>query len=101
MVKINKPSDTANHTIGAMAEAVFIVELPSRKIKYVNNSLEVIFGYKYEECLGMTTELFYPGVKDFKSFGVRLKKAIKQNKEVLQIETRLKRKTAKFSRLKL
>lgn len=96
MVMKNKPSDTANNSIDTMAEAVFIVELPSRKIKYANNSLEVIFGYEYEECLGKTTELFYPGVKDFKSFGVRLKKAIEQNKEVLQVETRLKRKNGEI-----
>ncbi|MCH7620172.1 MAG: PAS domain S-box protein, partial [Candidatus Marinimicrobia bacterium] len=92
----NKPSDTTNNSIDTVAEAVFIVELPSRKIKYVSNSIEVIFGYEYEECLGKTTELFYPGVKDFKSFGVRLKKAIEQNKEVLQVETRLKRKNGEI-----
>ena len=96
MVMKNKPSDIVNHSIDTVAEAVFIVELPSRKIKYVSNSIEVIFGYKYEECLGKTTELFYPGVKDFKSFGVRLKKAIEQNKEVLQVETRLKRKNGEI-----
>ncbi|MCH7886939.1 MAG: PAS domain S-box protein [Candidatus Marinimicrobia bacterium] len=92
----NKPSDTVNHSIDTVTEAVFIVELPSRKIKYVNNSLEVVFGYEYEECIGKTTELFYPGIKDFKSFGVRLKKAIKQNKEALQVETRLKRKNGEI-----
>ena len=92
MVKKNKSSDTSDRFTDTLAEAVFIVELPSRKIKYVNNSLEVIFGYDSEECLGKTTELFYPAVKDFKSFGVRLKKAIEQNKDVIQGETRLKRK---------
>ena len=69
MVNKNKPSDTTNHSIDTVTEAVFIVELPSRKIKYVNNSLEVIFGFKFEECIGNTTELFYPGIKDFKSLG--------------------------------
>lgn len=96
MVMKNKPSDTANHSIDTVAEAVFIVELPGRKIKYVNNSLEAIFGYDYKECLGNTTELFYPGIKDFKSFGARLKKAIEQNKDILQVETRLKRKNGKI-----
>ncbi|MCH7818116.1 MAG: PAS domain S-box protein [Candidatus Marinimicrobia bacterium] len=75
-----------------IGEAIFTVDLPSRKIKYVNNAIETIFGYKDYECIGKTTELFYPTKTEFNKVGKLLKAAIRDGKNILTLELRLRKK---------
>ena len=65
-----------------IGEAIFTVDLPGRKIKYVNNAIESIFGYKDYECIGKTTELFYPTKTEFNKVGKLLKAALRDGKKI-------------------
>ena len=75
-----------------IGEAIFTVDLPSRKIKYVNSAIESIFGYKDYECIGKTTELFYPTKTEFNKVGKLLKAAMRDGKNILNLELLLRKK---------
>ncbi|MHA2295747.1 MAG: PAS domain S-box protein [Candidatus Hodarchaeales archaeon] len=75
-----------------LGDALFTVKLPERKIEYVNRSVEVIFGYKAEECVGKPTKLFYPDDKGFLEFSKKLTEVMQQEKPLLHTEHYLKRK---------
>lgn len=76
----------------SIGTAVFTVQLPDRHVKYVNPSVETLLGYTKEECLGKTTEHFYPNKKEFLEFGSLIQKTIDQKQSVLSSEQLLKRK---------
>ncbi len=75
----------------ALGEAIFTVALPERVVEFVNTSVEAIFGYRPEECIGKSTGIFYPegGAADF---GRKMKVAMENGDEFLRTEHNLKRK---------
>jgi len=75
-----------------IGEAIFTIDLPSKKIMYVNSAIEAIFGYKDYECLGKTTELFYPTKTEFNKVDELLKTAMLDGKNILNLEILLKKK---------
>lgn len=80
----------------SIADAVINVKLPGRVIEYVNNAAVNVFGYKPDECIGETTELFYSNKEVFLDFGKKLENAIKQGKDFLITEVQLKRKNGEL-----
>ncbi len=77
----------------SIGDPIFSVKLPERVIDHVNSSIEAVFGYKPEECIGKSTEMFYPERKDYLTFGRKIKEALEQKKDVLHTELLLKRKS--------
>lgn len=79
----------------ALGETIFTVTLPERVVEFVNTSVESIFGYKPEECIGKSTEIFYPegGAADF---GRKLKVAMENGDEFLRTEHNLQRKNGEI-----
>ncbi len=62
--------------MNSMQEVIFHISLNNRKILYVNKTVKKVFGYHSEECIGQTTEIFYPSKEEFNNFGYELKKHI-------------------------
>ena len=75
-----------------ISEAIFTVDLSSRKIMYVNSAVESIFGYKDYECIGRTTKMFYTTKSDFNKYGKMLKTAIRDGKNIINFELTLRKK---------
>ncbi len=76
----------------SLQEVILTVLLPERVIDYVNNSIERVFGYEPEECIGKTTEFLFPNKKEFNSFGKKLKAAIEEERDALYTEHLHKRR---------
>lgn len=76
----------------SLGASVFTVQLPGRLVTYINPSVETLLGYTKEECLGKTTEHFYPNQKEYLRFGSLIKETIDQKLTVLKTEQLLKRK---------
>lgn len=76
----------------SIGDPVFSVKLPERVLDHINSSVEAVFGYKPEECIGKSTEMFYPERKDYLAFGRKLKRALEENEGVLHTGQVLKRK---------
>ena len=75
-----------------ISEAIFTVDVSSRKIMYVNSAVESIFGYKDYECIGKTTEMFYPSKREFNKIGRVLKAAVRDGEDILNFELTLRKK---------
>ncbi|MDD5122540.1 MAG: PAS domain S-box protein [Dehalococcoidales bacterium] len=69
----------------ALEDVIFTVDIPERTIVYVNNTVEKVFGYTVEECIGKSTQFLYAAEDEYKKFGNRLEQAI-QNKESLIVQ---------------
>jgi len=80
----------------SLGDAVFVVKMPERVIEFVNNSVEPIFGYKPEECIGRFVDFFYPDIKEFQACAGKLEEAVRQGKDVLNIEQSLRRKNGEI-----
>ena len=77
---------------GIISEAIFTVDLSSRKIMYVNSAVESIFGFKDYECIGKTTEMLFTTKSDFNKYGKLLKTAIRDGKNIINFELTLRKK---------
>ncbi len=75
----------------SLGEAVFSVRMPERVIEFANQTVETIFGYRPEECMGQETRIFYPegGSEAFIS---KMKAVIYHGEDLLRTEQNLKRK---------
>ena len=80
----------------SLGEAVFVVKMPERIIEFVNNSVKPIFGYEPEECIGRFVDFFYPDIKEFQVCAGKLEEAVRQGKDVLNIEQSLRRKNGEI-----
>jgi len=80
----------------SLGDAVFVVKMPERIIEFVNNSVEPIFGYEPEECIGRFVDFFYPDIKEFQACAGKLEEAVRQGKDVLNIEQSLRRKNGEI-----
>lgn len=76
----------------SLVNVVFTVRMSDRKIIYVNNSIQTIFGYSLKDCINNNTKFLYPNEDSYQEFGEKLQNAIKSNKEFLRTEHKLRRK---------
>jgi PAS domain S-box-containing protein len=93
---LRKNRDYLEKLNNALPEVILTIRLPERIIEYVNRSVETIFGYKPEECIGQTTEMLYPSRKDYLDANERREEAIRQERSGLETERLLKRKNGEL-----
>jgi PAS domain S-box-containing protein len=79
-----------------VADPIFTVNMPERKIEFANNAVTQLFGYKAMEILGNTTRLLYPNEKQYLKFRKKLKKAVEENKRQIKAEQQLITKNGKI-----
>ncbi len=80
----------------SLGDVILTVKVPERIIEYVNCTVESVFGYKPDECIGKKTKMFYSGVEEYHDFGRLLKNAIKEGKKELRVEKLFKRKNGEI-----
>lgn len=80
----------------SLQEVIFTVKLPERTIEYTNNSIERVFGYTCEECIGKTTIFLYPSLNEYYSFGNKLNSAIDRGDNTLNTEHTFMRKNGEI-----
>ena len=79
----------------SMADAVFSVRMPERKIEWANDTFKIL-GYEPDECIGKTTEFLYPDREGFMDLADKLERATAEGKEVLHIEQILRKKNGEI-----
>ncbi len=79
-----------------LQEVIFTVKLPDRIIEYTNHSIEHVFGYKAEECIGKTTAFLYPSLSGYYSFGNKLNNIIEKGEHALNTEHMFIRKNGEI-----
>jgi PAS domain S-box-containing protein len=82
-----------NDSLGAV---IFTVRIPERVIEYVNCTVESVFGYKPDECIGKKTKILYPAVEEYHGFGRSMETAIKEGRNELREEGLFKRKNGEI-----
>nr|MBC8457614.1 PAS domain S-box protein [Deltaproteobacteria bacterium] len=87
-----KSKDYLNTLMDSMADAVFTVKMPARKIEFVNQAVYELLGYHSEELIDQSTRQFYPDEGSFDSFGQALKDALDQGQSQVRQEQVLLRK---------
>jgi len=61
---IQESRDFLKRLTDSMADAVFSVKMPERKIEWANDTFKIL-GYEPDECVGKTTEFLYPDREGF------------------------------------
>ncbi|RLC12804.1 MAG: hypothetical protein DRI24_16920, partial [Deltaproteobacteria bacterium] len=89
---LRESRDYLKNLTDSLADAVFSVKMPERKIEWANDIFKV-FGYEPDECVGRTTEFLYPSRNDFIAFGDKLTQAIAEGKDILHTEQILIKKS--------
>jgi PAS domain S-box-containing protein len=89
---LNREKEYLEKLHNSLGDAVFSVKMPQRVIEYVNVQAEAIFGYKSNECIGRSTELFYPNAEEYQNFGKVLKTIIEKGSGRFITEQLLKRR---------
>ncbi len=89
---LKKSWDYLENLNNSLGDAIFTVKMPDQIIDYVNSIVETIFGYTTEECIGKSTHVFFQNKKGYLHFAMKLREAIKEQKEILRTEHVLKRK---------
>jgi two-component system cell cycle sensor histidine kinase/response regulator CckA len=74
----------------ALADAVFSVAMPARRIRYANRAVESMLGFAPSECVGQTTRMFYPDDDAYNRFGAKLREALAAGESKVLSETRLR-----------
>jgi len=92
---IQESRDFLKRLTDSMADAVFSVKMPERKIEWANDTFKIL-GYEPDECVGKTTEFFYPNREGFMDLADRLARATAEGKEVLHIEQILRKKNGEI-----
>jgi PAS domain S-box-containing protein len=75
----------------SMTDIVFSVKMPERKIEWVNHSIATI-GYNPSECIGKVTSFLFPTQESYVYYGIKVKEAIINKKDFLQIRQKLIKK---------
>ncbi len=67
--------DQVSTIYDSIADAVFAVGMPSRRIQYGNRAVSEMFGYAPDEYIGRTTAMFYTSDEAYQAFGEGLRQA--------------------------
>ncbi|MEJ2725726.1 MAG: PAS domain S-box protein [Deltaproteobacteria bacterium] len=63
-------------TFASLEEAVFVVDIPSRRIVACNPTVEKLFGYSVHEATGRNTEFLHVNRESYEDFGRELFRAL-------------------------
>ncbi|MBL7164423.1 MAG: PAS domain S-box protein [Anaerolineales bacterium] len=89
---LQKSKDYLNTLMDSVADPIFTVKMPARKIEFVNQAVYDLFGYRPEELIGQNTRLFYPDEGAFNFFDQALKNALDNGQSQVRQEQVLLRK---------
>ncbi len=90
--ELKRNGDYLEKLNNSLPEVILTVRIPERVIEYVNRSVENMFGYKPEECIGQTANIVCPNREEYLKIGRKLKNAIQRGKNVIVAEYLLKGK---------
>ena len=90
---LRRSRDYLSNLTDSMGDAVFSVDLPERKIEWVNSAAFNILGYTPGELIGRTSEFLYPDKKGFLDFADKLAGAVAERRNMVQITQSLRRKS--------
>ncbi|MCA9720443.1 MAG: PAS domain S-box protein, partial [Myxococcales bacterium] len=76
----------------SLPDAVFTVNMPDRRIEFVNDEVENILGYTPRDVIGRTTRMFYADDRSYASFGRRLSESLARGDSRFRSEELLRRK---------
>ena len=88
--------DYLNAIHDSIGEAIFVLSIPDRTIKYVNRAVEKIFGYNPEECINQNSSLFYPDKEAYTNVGKNINERIKNGEDFIRVTRRLKKKNGEI-----
>ncbi|MGI2336590.1 MAG: PAS domain S-box protein [Dehalogenimonas sp.] len=80
----------------SLKDVVFTVNMPDRIIQYVNSSINAIFGYEANECIGKTTQFLYENEEEYQSFGKELEEALRRKADSVEKVCSFKKKTGEI-----
>jgi PAS domain S-box-containing protein len=63
-------------TFASLEEAVFVVDIPGRRIVACNSAVEKVFGYSVQEAIGRDTEFLHINREMYEQFGRELFRAL-------------------------
>ncbi len=95
-LKITEGKEYLEKLNNSLEDVILNVKLPERTIEYVNQSVEKLLGYSINECIGKTTEIFYPESESYQYFGNFLKQSVENGKSIIYYETKLKKKNSEI-----
>lgn len=78
--------------LNSLADVVFTVRLPERRIEYASRAISSVFGLQPADVVGETTRVLYPDDKAFADFGERMTQALARGEPRLQTEWLFRRK---------
>ena len=89
---LRESRDFLKNLTDSMGDAVYSVRMPEREVEWVNDSFKM-FGYDPDECVGKTTEFFYPDRAHFLAFGKLMAEFIADDdRDIVHIEEVLRKK---------
>lgn len=92
---LRESRDYLQNLTDSLPDAVFSVKMPERTIEWASDTFNVL-GYEPGECVGKTTEFFYPSKEDFFAFGNEIGHGIAEGKELLHFEQTLRTKSGEL-----
>lgn len=93
--KIQEVSGLIEKVFASINDAIFVVELDSRKIVRSNLAIEKVFGYKPEEVIGRNTEFLHLNKEMYTKFGEMLLPAL-DSKGFLSTEFKMRKKNGEI-----
>jgi PAS domain S-box-containing protein len=90
-----KSYEFMDHLTRTLPDAIFSVKLPERTVKWCSDSYGIL-GYEAHECIGETTEKFYPSKDHARNFGIFMDNAISNEKDIVQTELEMRRKNGEI-----
>ncbi len=88
---VRKSYELMQHLTSTMPDAIYSVKLPERTVQWCNDSFNVL-GYDPKECIGETTDKFYPNSKEARKVGDLLNNAVSTGENILRAEVMMRHK---------
>ncbi|MEE9516749.1 MAG: PAS domain S-box protein, partial [Candidatus Adiutricales bacterium] len=94
--EIQKHRDYLEKLNNSLPEVIINVKRPEKTIEYVNQTVETVFGYKPEKCIGRNTEFLFIDREEFLKAGKDVEDEYGHGKSVMTKQYRYKRKNGEI-----
>jgi PAS domain S-box-containing protein len=78
--------------LNSLADVVFTVRMPERRIEYASRGIASVFGLEPEEVVGNTTRIIFPDETAFLEFGRKMQETLERGERRLQTESLFRHK---------